>query len=548
MTRGGILLLELNSVKKPFILVAVGLLLYGFSLSNGFVWDDEVLRNHNAVTAQAYFRPVMSWIYATLFTLFGSQPFFFHLFSVGFHIGTALLLFYIFKRFFKENIAFFLSLLFLVHPANVEAVCFASAMQEVLFTFTGLLGLCLLVRLEELSFVTLLTSTALFTAALLMKETGIVFFPLTFFYLLLFHKKNRTALQLFSALSIIILFSYGMARYSGGNMYVANGGLFPIMRISLVERLINIPQIILFYLKTFMFPLHLTIAQNWVIRTEDLQHFWLPLGVEGGILLFVILSDKNYIRRILLRFARFFTSFRMTGRDSSRACPEFIEWVQNDDKKVFLFFFLWFLIGLVPHLQIIPLNMTVAERWMYFSMIGLLGMIGAVCKKDPSHVLKSLRMTKYSFRMTVGVIIITLFFLRSFMRTVDWHSGLALYSSNISITSSFDLQNNMGVELFRVGKYAQAKKYFEKSVKLAPYWWVNWNNLGASYEQEKNFDKAAECYKKSLQNGTYELASENLARILVLHGRDKKKATDFLKKAVSLFPESETLNMLKTIK
>ncbi|PIV70924.1 hypothetical protein COW57_02525, partial [Candidatus Roizmanbacteria bacterium CG17_big_fil_post_rev_8_21_14_2_50_39_7] len=64
-----------------------------------------------------------------------SQPFFFHLTSVVFHIATAVLIFYLFKRFFKENIAFFLSLIFLVHPANVEAVCFASALQEVLFTF-----------------------------------------------------------------------------------------------------------------------------------------------------------------------------------------------------------------------------------------------------------------------------------------------------------------------------------------------------------------------------------------------------------------------------
>lgn len=120
-----------------------------------------------------------------------------------------------------------------------------------------------------------------------------------------------------------------------------------------------------------------------------------------------------------------------------------------------------------------------------------------------------------------------------------------LYSRDIKKNSSFDLQNNLGVELFRTGRFDQAKKYFEISTNLAPYWWVNWNNLGASFEREKNYKKATDYYKKSINNGQYYLAYENLAKILVLHGKDQKKTEEFLQRALNLFPENENLQQIQ---
>jgi len=278
--------------------------------------------------------------------------------------------------------------------------------------------------------------------------------------------------------------------------------------------MMNVPLIILYYIRTFLFPFNLGIAQHWVITTPGLYNFILPLF--GEIILF------------------------------SLATVYFVK----SKSKIFLFFFLWLLIGLLPHLQIVPINMTVAERWLYFPMIGMLGVLAeslkllspepveGKAKKDSLHVNKSLRMTGM-------IIIIFLFFVRSFVRTLDWRNGLALYGSTISSTSSFDMQNNMGVELFRIGKYNEAKKYFEKSVKLAPYWWVNWNNLGAIYEQEKNFTKAQEYYERSVNNGDYQLAYENLAKTLVIHRTDKQKAKVFLQKALLKFPEDEILKALE---
>ena len=503
------------------------------------MWDDELYLNFNAPPLQVYFRPVMTLIYGTILALFGAQPFIFHLIPVLFHILTAVLLFYLFKRFFKENLAFFLSLVFLVHPANVEAVCFASASQEVLFTFTGILGLYLLVRSKTISIGGILLSIIFFTMSLLMKETGIVFFALAFIYLIIFHRKNISSIQLYVAFAIVMVFTYAMIRFSGGNMYVQGMGLFPIMRVSFITRLINIPAIILFYLGSFLFPFKLEIAQQWVVRTMNFREFWLPLVVDIGFISLAIYALRYYTFRVIPT---------KVGIQLDQLPLSAGRQVHANDKHTFLFFFLWFIIGLLPHIQLVALNMTVAERWLYFPMIGLLGMMGTIVegRKSRPKADRPLGELVDSKKIQIGATcIVALFFIRSFVRTLDWRNGLALYSSNISQTSSFDLQNNMGVELFRIGKYTEAKKYFEKSTRLAPYWWVNWNNLGASYEREKNIPKAQESYEKSVHNGDYSLAYENLAKIYVVYGTDKKQTEAFLNKALQMFPESETLRGLR---
>jgi len=312
--------------------------------------------------------------------------------------------------------------------------------------------------------------------------------------------------------------TYLLVRISSGSLYVQGQGLFPIMRVSLVTRLINIPSIISYYFRKFFFPINLAIAQQWVIHSLDFNRFFLPLTVEIIFLLgavFYIFKKKD---------------------------------------KIFAFFFLWFLIGLLPHLQIIPLNMTVAERWMYFPMIGILGMMGVILSNFQFSIFNfqinpclAGRQAKSKIIYALLGIIICIFSVRSFVRTLDWHSGLALYSRDIRKVSSFDLQNNLGVELFRIGKFSEAKKYFEISVKLAPYWWVNWNNLGAIYEREKNYKKAAEYYQKSVNNGQYYLAYENLAKILVFHSNDKKKTEEFLNEAINLFPKNENLWKIRAL-
>lgn len=509
--------------KLVLTLIIIGFLVYFNSLFNTFLWDDEEFVTNNTPTQSiknislffigntpgaegsvvrntSYYRPIISTIYSIMLVLSKGSPFYFRLLQITIHIINAALIFFLFLYFFNQSyfLTLFLSLVFLVHPINSEAVLFISATQEVLFFCVGMSAVLFLTKKKNIKIHTLLLTDLLLTTSLFIKETGIVFFGIIFFYLALFNKRY---LLKYLIITILFIWAYLFIRLIVGSTYVQGQGLFPIMRTSFFNRLMTIPSIILFYLTRFIFPNQLAIARHWVVGSPDFYNFFLPLFLIGTMIVsaaLFIIKTKN---------------------------------------KTFAFFFAWFLIGLLPHLQLIPLNMTVAERWFYFPMVGLLGMIGVAISniKYPSLVKTYI----------VGLIIVCLLSTRTIVRTFDWRNGLALFSHDIKISkNAFDLENNLGVELFRTGKTNQAKIYFENSTKLAPYWWVNWNNLGAVYEKEKNLKKAEELYKKSIDNGDYYLAYENYANVLIKENKTQAAKQFLERKALVKFPNNQRLNEL----
>jgi len=499
--------------KYIFLIIFVGLLVYFSSFFNGFLWDDEeFIVNNPAVHSLkniplsfkssavngSYYRPVMSLITTTMYVISGGHPWLFRLFQVGVHLVNSILIFLLFCQFFpmEKLVSFLLSLVFLVHPINSEAVSFISATQETLFFLFGVSGLLFLIKRKK-DLKNLFLVSALIFLSLLTKETGIVFFIIAAGYLYYYNRKD---LLNFIVINNLFFFVYFLQRLVIGATYVQGKGLFPIMRVSFVQRLLTIPKIILFYLEKFFFPGKLAIAQHWLVLSPNLADFYLPLLIDllfFFLLIFVALKIKD---------------------------------------KGFNFFFFWFLSGLLPHLQIIPLNMTVAERWLYLPIVGLLGMIGVILKRELDRIPKRLA-------LTLIIVILVLFSLRTIARNFDWRNELSLFSHDAKRTISFDLENNLGVALFRSGKIQEAEKHFKKSTELAPYWWVNWNNLGVIYERKGRLAEAEKLYKKAIDQGEYYLAYENYVGVLIKE-KKLKEAKEFLEKeALIKLPNNEKLKM-----
>ena len=509
----------IKTAKVAWIFILIGLLVYGLSLFNGFVWDDEeqIVNNvfvHSVknipllfqsstfntggagVSAGTYYRPLMMTFFSFVYQLFGPNPFFFHLFQLFFHILTAILVYLMFKHFFKEMTAFFIALIFLVHPAGVESVAYISAVQDIFYVLFGILAFYIVIKNRaKFEFKNIFLINTLLFLSLLSKETAILFFIIIFIYQLIFDRKFIFENLIFFMMTVGI---YALLRFALAGVFFTPYHNAPIVQLSLWQRIMMIPAIFFYYFKLFFYPLDLAVMQHWVIRTLD---FRMLLGsLSAGILALLL-------------------------------------WKQRFNRN-FIFFFLWFIITIFPYLQIFPLDMTVAERWFYLPVVGLLGMMGAVWSKSGNKL------------VIMGVIIIAIFSIRSFFRTMDWKNGLTLYGRDIKTSKgAFDLENNYGVELFRAGDYQEAKVHFLKSTELAPYWWTNWNNLGAVYEQEKNYQKALEYYQKSIDNGQYYLAYENMAKILVLQEKVNpiagRKTDEFLRKALEMFPENNNLQEIQ---
>src|SRR6266540_4859565 len=142
---------NLTPKKAIGIIVIVGFIVYVRSLFNGFVWDDIlfILQNfsirplmsqsfltHNLYNSGAFYRPVTYLYFGVLYSIFGQNAFYYHLTQLFLHIVATVLLFTFLRLFFLEWISFFLALIFLVHPMNVESIAYISATNsELCFLF-----------------------------------------------------------------------------------------------------------------------------------------------------------------------------------------------------------------------------------------------------------------------------------------------------------------------------------------------------------------------------------------------------------------------------
>lgn len=519
-----------------FLIMIFGIFTFANMLGNSFVWDDEEMVVNNfpffkienipRVFTQAtffsggselsgwFYRPVVMLTFLLVAMLFGQTPFGFHFVQLALHITNAVLLFFIFTAAFTKvdknlgrPMALFLSLIFVVHPAHVESVSYIASTAEPLYTLLLLVLFLLLIKKEklQLNIKTGILVVFLFTLALLTKEGAIVFLPLAGLYLILFEEKGKTifwAKYLLSALGLYLFVKLAFF----GIQFQKPSFLSPIAQAGLQERVLTAPYSLFVFLRTFFFPKELAVSQHFVIK--DVLDVRFPAGVFSVILtmltLFYLLKKKN---------------------------------------KTGIFFIFWFFAFVVLVLNILfPLDMTFAERWLYFSMIGLLGLSGSILLEFQKIIKKH-----PSIFVVLALFIVILLSLRTVVRNTDWKDGGTLYSRDIKTSkNSFDLENNLGVELFRKGDLESAKTHFERSVELQPNWAISLNNLGAVYNRLKDPEKAEFYYQKAIEKADYYLAYENLALLLVKKP-NSEKTLNFLQEAVLKFPKNPKINIASAI-
>lgn len=513
----------MKNIPVFILLLILGFLVYGNSLQNESVWDDKIqlVESRHLYTLQnipnfftigqvnGYYRPFFLIYLTAIFTLFGDQVFFFHIFQVLLHIGSAVFIYLIFKRFFKKHIALFLSVIFLVHPMNTEAVSYISAVQDTLVVFFGLLGLYLALD-PKIKIPRALCISTLLLFALLSKESALLFvIAITLFWILF--KKRQWYLLCLSTLPALA--GYCMLRFAAAGIFFNHIGYIPIMQLSLPERLLLMPKIFFYYVKTFFFPIHLAIDQHWILPAVGFQHVYFPLLISG-----VFVS-------------------------SLCALGVFIYKKRRELLRPYIFFFLWFFFGVGFYLQIIPLDMTVAERWFYGPMIGLLG-IGGIAMQ-----LARIKNRHMHLAINVSAILLVLVLgTRTVIRNTDWKDALTLYSHDSKVSKdSYNLESNLGNELYNAGRYNEAKQHLERSVILAPNWWGNWNNLGNVYEAKNDYKRAKMSYLKAISNNKqFDVAYNNLAYAM-LKNNETIQAKQLLLSAVKMFPENPRLVLLLSI-
>lgn len=468
-------------------IILIGFIVYANSLLNKFVWDDVTLvhqlanwSHQNFFTLlfqdklNQYYRPFSNVAFTLIYYVAGESVFLYHFLQITIHIVNALMVFFLFRKFLNISISFILATIFVVHPINIESVSYISILHEVGAVFFGLVALHITAK-QKASMFRISFCAFLLLSSLLFKETGAIFLILVPLFHKVIHK--RFALWPFVVSGGAGLFYFFLRLINGKTDLVGNSDYIPIVHATIGERLLTVPKMVGYYLKAFLFPDRLIISQYWVVKQATFNDFFLPLLV--CIFLLLILT---------ILFIYFWKS------KSSFFWP-------------YILFSVLFLTSLGMHLQIIPLDMTVADRWFYLPCIGLLGIIGLGLE-----AIRSIRRKVYIGFLILLSISIPLLGLRTITRNFDWKDAFRLYTHDIKYEDNFNINHILAYEYIQRKDFDSAQKYLEKSVQQAPGWWANWVNLGAVYEAKGEIDKAIKANEVAMKNNPhFEFAVINLA-------------------------------------
>jgi hypothetical protein len=434
----------LTTTKAIHWIIVIGIIVYANMLFNGFVWDDnEYIVNNlqvhhisiidsfggNYFNIAGQYRPLVDFYFSLLYSAFGTTPFFYHALQLLLHIICTVILYLFFRKFTLKEIALIGAVLFLIHPIQVESVSFIAQTTSPLFFLFGIIPLLIMTKKKfgEKEFILIYCFSLL---SLFAKETGILFIFLLLIYALLFAKAQMKKLALVSLFSFV---TYLFFRLIVGHIDFSPRSLVPIAVLSLPERLITMPAIILYYIKTFFYPLILSNDQQWTVTSLTFSDFYFPLIIDIAFLIIlgifgIVLYKKN-----------------------------------KSVFKAYVFFVSWFILGMGLLLQIFPLELTVADRWFYFPFAGLLGIMVVLLQSSETF-------WKQHVFLGATVILLVIFSLsiRTIIRNTDWKNNLTLFTNAAKTEDNYDIEDNLGDYFFENKNYVEAREHYQLSVFYRP--------------------------------------------------------------------------------
>lgn len=508
-------------MKKHLIYIAL-ILICGFSvysriLSYGFVWDDVDLIVRNPYIQKPEFvshlfspiywktthifritgmyRPMRSFAFALDYSIWGNNPFGFHLSSLILHLANGILIYLLAfsicrKRFsgkaqnsilprdnfsgsrklWKEAIPVFAALFFLLHPANVETVSWIKNRADILVLFFLLLSLLCFHHAaagEKTSVKTAFTGIAsgFFLLAVLSKETAFVFPAVLVLYAVFVLPKERRK----EALSATLPFWLIAAGVFGFRLTY---GLFPENHAQArPDRLITMAKTFGTYLQITVFPFPLN-ADHWYPDTPPWNFIQVFLClVFAGLVLFGLINKE-----------------------------------QNQGKTQ-VFFLFWFLLFLVPSLDPGMISgRKLAEQRLYipvagFSMFVFFFLAKAWMDAENRYFPKKYSRKTMQILAALALLLFPVMSGYSAMRTMVWKNEYTLFSDAVQK----DPQNpralkSLGYYFIQKEDYSRALSLYHKSISVYPDYAEALNDMGNLYTLLGKTEKAVHYYEKAAKS------------------------------------------------
>jgi len=495
---------------KLLVLLALTFLIYLPSFGNHFIWDDEqfIYKNTSVLNfdlpaiftesttagagiASNYYRPLTSLSFAIDHAIWGLKPFGFHLTNTLLHAGAGILLYLLLTQIgigSKSNSiwkdpAFWLSLIFLVHPIQTEAVVYINSRGDslsALLAFTCLLMFAKVIRKTPDQQSSLLPNqvwpvyiTGIFLLAMLAKEIAISTVALIFqiYWQQFVLEKNRKNHQLNHRIARITLVAasalattYFFLRLTVFNFQNTVNFYTEATEYSqsLAVRMLTFSKAIWIYWKLLLFPYPLHMERDLEI-VNSLASIW-PWLSFGAILLLFIAGDLERIKHSTT-------------------------WIWFGSA--------WFALTISPVSGIIPINGMIYEHWQYLPMIGFFIVLWRIL----SMTLRKFTLTnKFISFSKVFLIVVTIALgLFTIRQNWLWRNPISFYTYLLRYTDSARIRNNLGIAYADGGQIDQAIEQYTYALEFNNSYPQIYHNLANLYSISGKQEKAIEYYQLALE-------------------------------------------------
>jgi len=483
------------------LLALLTIAVYGNSLVNGFVWDDEfIIVNDPAVrgvsgaptlmlspdVVKPYYRPLNRASYLLDHRLFGMRPAGFHAVNVVIHLLNVLFLFLLGLRLFPAAApAALAAALFAVHPVNAEAVNFLSARNTLLSLFFVLSSMLVFHQgLTRGSWGRLVFSGLLWFLGLLSKEPAAV--AVVVLAVMAFTVPGRGERMQRTKIAVLIphlVFAglYALLRTHALGGVVGSGEILSGLAGRIADNVYIIPR----YLGLVLFPSGLSIMHELPATDSNTMLWVIPVWGAIAVALWFLLRTGS----IPVRFG-----------------------------------LLWLAVNYLPISSIVPIPSTpIAERFLYQPAVGLW-----VIAADRGYALYG-KMHNSKALAAAAAVVVVLLGRVTVDRNPDWKTDIALFGSVVRTDpgSSFG-HFNLGNSLRDAGDLEGAKREWLETLRLDPANSGAMTQLGSFAAVKGDFGNAERWFRAALDaDPTNAMARFNLALVFEKTGRPEEAAVQY---------------------
>lgn len=547
-----------TALRFSLVLVLLVFIVYGNGLRNGYAMDDEYFTNGGTSPLNDHiregfggipaifksrtffgedgggssYRPVAAATFAVEYALAGENPRVSHFISLLLYAVILVLLFALLRRWFKAQgnwFAFFIALLFLVHPLHTEVVDNIKCRDELLALLGGIGCLFFAWRFYETKKLFFLVLYPLFFfAGLLSKYTIIPWlavFPLAFYFFS--DLKIKQILLYLLPVVVMALFVSAIQQLwlpPQDRMFQLQENPFYTEHIGLASRVATAGLVSGKYLLLHVFP-HPLLFYYGYRKVE----------VVGFDNVFAILS-------LLVLGALVFLAFKGFRR-----------------KTTWAFAILVFGLHIAAYSNLLrPAPGLMAERYALGASLGfciaLVWLVFYLLKNNPERFAWNSSRAGY---LITGVAL--LFGIRTVVRNSDWYDKMTLYNNDIVhleesakanlmlgglLAENSIALNREGQQFEAQGMRAEAQYRFnradsmlregvarmERAISIDSSYTKAWNNLGSYYYMQADYKRAIQTYKKSIQrDSANQVAWTNMGLCFVNQQNDSVAAQCFRK-------------------